>query len=232
LRFEHSAATSFLSRGGWSWCVALGKFNASHRQGNPYEDLVDLATALEAILAGGEKETEGLTLRLRSRAAALLAANGDPAKAVFADVGLLYGLRSKLVHGGQIKERHLRRDLGNISTIPEGEAYNHFGVAIGRAVDRMRDLVRRTILAWLCLAADPEPQWPVSESTAVDAQLSDDTTRADWRARWHNKLAALDIEEAAHPSPAAVDFLTPHEQEAQRRLHPTVESRDPPPTGP
>ena len=62
---EGMAATSF--------DVALAKFNALHHQENPYETLVDLATALEAILAGGEKETEGLTLRLRNRAAALLA---------------------------------------------------------------------------------------------------------------------------------------------------------------
>jgi Apea-like HEPN len=209
-----------------SFDVALAKFNASHHQGNPYEDLVDLATALEAILAGGERETEGLTLRLRARAAALLAADGDPAKAVFADVGLLYGLRSKVVHGGQIKENDLRRDLGKISAMPEGEADNRFGVAIGHAVDRMRDLVRRAILARLCLAAEPDPVWPFSGNTTVDAQLSDDETRARWRAGWHEKLAALSVEEAAYPPPKAVDFLTPHEQEEQARRRPTVDGHD------
>lgn len=213
---EGMAATSF--------DAALGKFNASHHQGDPYEDLVDLATALEAILAGGERDSEGLTLRLRNRSAALLAGDGDPARAVFADVGLLYGLRSTLVHGGQIKQSELRRDIGKISTMPEGEAENQFGVAIGRAVDRMRDLVRRAILARLCLAAEPDPVWPFSGTTAVDAQLSDDETRAHWRAGWHNKLAALGIEEAAHPPPQAVDFLTPHEQEEQRRRRPAVDN--------
>src|SRR5262249_30080847 len=125
VRRDGMAATSF--------DVALGKFNGSHHQESPYETLVDLATALEAILAGGETETEGLTLRLRNRAAALLATDGDPARAIFGDVGLLYGLRSKLVHGGQIKENDLRRDLGKISTMPDGEADNRFGVAIGYA---------------------------------------------------------------------------------------------------
>jgi hypothetical protein len=199
---EGMAATSF--------DVALAKFNASHHQGNPYEGLVDLATALEAIFAGGEKETEGLTLRLRTRAAALLAADDDRAKAVFADVGLLYGLRSKLVHGVQIKERDLRRDVGKISTMQEAEVNELFGVAIGRAVDRMRDLVRRAILARLCLAGGPDPEWPLNESTAVDAELSDDETRAAWRDGWHAKLAALGLADAADPAPAAVDFLTPH----------------------
>jgi len=71
---------------------------------NPYEQLVDLATALEAALIGAERETEGLTLRLRSRVAALLATDDDPARALFDDVNHLYGLRSKLVHGGQITQ--------------------------------------------------------------------------------------------------------------------------------
>jgi hypothetical protein len=218
---EGMAATSF--------DVALGKFNAAHHQENPYETLVDLATALEAILAGGETETEGLTLRLRNRAAALLATNSDPAQAVFKDVGLLYGLRSKLVHGGQIKERDLRRDLGKISTMPEGEAEDRFGVAIGYAVDRMRDLVRRAILARLCLAAEPDPIWPLSGTISVDALLSDDHMRGQWRARWHEKLTELRVEGAANPPPEAFDWLTPHEEEEQqrRRRQPAIDAYRP-----
>jgi len=202
---EGMAATSF--------DVALGKFNGSHHQVNPYEALVDLATALEAILAGGEKENEGLTLRLRNRAAAVLAIDGDPARAIFGDVGLLYGLRSKLVHGGQIKESDLRRELDKISTMPDGEAANRYGVAIGYAVDRMRDLVRRAILARVCLAATPDPLWPFTGGGSVDAELSDDETRGRWRASWHDRLAALGIEAASQRPRAAVDFLTPPERE-------------------
>jgi Apea-like HEPN len=203
-----------------SFDVALAKFNASHHQENPYETLVDLATALEAILAGGEKDSEGLTLRLRNRTAALLTTDRDPATAIFGDVGLLYGLRSRLVHAGQIKQSDLRRDLAKISTMPEGEASDHFGVAIAYAVDRMRDLVRRAILARLCLAADPDPPWPFTGSTGVDALLSDDEIRARWRKLWRRKLATLGIEAAAGPPTAAVDFLTPHEQEDKARREP------------
>lgn len=221
---EGMAATSF--------DVALGKFNASHHQANPYETLVDLATALEAILAGGEDETEGLTLRLRNRAAALLATDGDPAQAIFSDVRLLYRLRSKLVHGGQIKERELRRDLGKISTMPEGEADDRFGVAIGYAVDRMRDLVRRAILARLCLAAEPDPVWPFSGSVSVDALLSDDAVRSQWREKWHGKLAELRIGAAAEPPPEAFDWLTPHEEEEQRRRQSAIETQAPAPEEP
>jgi hypothetical protein len=215
---EGMAATSF--------DVALAKFNRAHHQENPYGDLVDLATALEGILAGGEKETEGLTLRLRNRAAAILAGDSDPARAIFDDVGLLYGLRSKLVHGGQIKQSDLRRDLRRISTMPEGAADDRFGVAIGYAVDRMRDLVRRAILARMCLAAEPDPVWPFSGSVSVDALLADDETRAGWRTSWHDKLAAFGIEAAANPPRAAVDWLTPHEQDVQARRRPALDSVD------
>jgi len=77
------------------------------------------------------------------------------------------------VHGGQIKQSDLRRDLRKISTMPEGAADDRFGVAIGYAVDRMRDLVRRAILARLCLAAESDPVWPFSGSVSVDALLAD-----------------------------------------------------------
>ena len=148
--------------------VALSKFNRSYSGDSPYEDLVDLATALEAALIGAERETEGLMLRLRSRVAALLATDDDPALALFADVGVLYGLRSKLVHGGQIRESDLRRDIGRISTVP-GETFDSlFAIALGRAVDRMRDLVRRAILARLCLAAGANPAWPFGGDTPVE----------------------------------------------------------------
>lgn len=98
-----------------------------------------------------------LRRRLRFRVAALLATDDDPALALFRDVGLLYGLRSRLVHGGQIQEKDLRKDLGRISTVPAENFDYRFGVALGHAVDRMRDLVRRAILARLCLAAGPNP---------------------------------------------------------------------------
>jgi hypothetical protein len=51
-----------------SFGIAFGKFSGAYSS-IWYENLVDLATALEAILIGDNKETEGLTLRLRSRGA-------------------------------------------------------------------------------------------------------------------------------------------------------------------
>ena len=46
-----------------SFEIALSKFHRSHSSDSPYEHLVDLATALKAILAGGEGDNEALTFR-------------------------------------------------------------------------------------------------------------------------------------------------------------------------
>jgi hypothetical protein len=191
-----------------SFDVALGKFNRSHSSASPYEHLVDLATALEAALIGATKETEGLTLRLRTRTSALLATDDDSARMLFEDVGRLYDLRSKLVHGGQIKQKDLRKIIGRISTVPSEAIEHRFGVALGHAVDRMRDIVRRAILARLCLAAAPDPLWPFEGDTPVDAILAEDAQRGVWRARWHERLAELGVEYAAGPPRSAVDFLS------------------------
>jgi Apea-like HEPN len=96
---EEMVATSF--------DVAVAKFQESHA-GSRSERIVDLATALEAMLLGGDDDTDAVAFRLRSRAAALLATDGDPGDVVYDGVGVLYGIRSKLVHGGQIKRRARR----------------------------------------------------------------------------------------------------------------------------
>jgi hypothetical protein len=191
-----------------SFDVALGKYNQSHTTSSPYEHLVDLATALEGVLIGAENEGEGLTVRLCTRAAALLARDDDPAPAVFNDVKELYGLRSKLVHGGQITERHLRKVLTRLSTVTVDDAEHRFGMALAHAVDRMRDLVRRAILARLCLAEHPNPTWPFTGHTPVDAILTDDRERDAWRRQWHARLAALGADYAGGKPRAAVDTIS------------------------
>lgn len=190
-----------------SFDVAVSKFNLSYGTNSPYEHLVDLATALEAILLGGDKDTEGLTLRLRNRAAVLLPTDDDPPRAIFDDVGQLYTLRSKLVHGGRITQNDLRKIMTRISTVP-AETAGRFGTALAHAIDRMRDLVRRAILARLCLAEGAEPLWPFDGDTVVDAILAEDTHRAAWRTYWHERLVALGAGDAAIRPRSAVHFIS------------------------
>ena len=114
-----------------SFDTALRKFNGSFVAGDPYDRVVDLATALEAALVSSRTDAEGLSLRLRSRAAALLSTESDPAQTIFDDITQLYDLRSRLVHGGELTQKDLRRMVGRISTVPDDWAESMFGIALG-----------------------------------------------------------------------------------------------------
>ena len=175
-----------------SFDVALHKFHTSYRQDGALEILVDLGTALEAALGSDGDSNEGLTFRLRSRAAALLSADSDSGSAIFADIGHLYGLRSATVHGASLKQKKFDTSIAHISTVPESDPP---GIAVARAIDRMRDLVRRAILARVSLAAGPEPLWP-GTSKVVDTLLADDATREHWRDAWRQRLRDLGAPQA------------------------------------
>lgn len=195
-----------------SFDTALSNFHRAHRGDPAFETLVDLATALEATLTSGESENEGLTARLRQRAAALLATASDSATAIYSDVGMLYDLRSKLVHGGHVKRRHLERLVGRVSTCPP-DAQRLLGIGMEHAVDRMRDLVRRAILARLCLAAGDAPLWPFhGEAVSVDGLLADDATRTKWRESWRTRLAGVGAARAAEPAKPLLDILSAQRQ--------------------
>jgi hypothetical protein len=189
-----------------SFDLALERFLRTYSPASPFDNIVDLATALEALLTGSDTGTEAISLRLKSRAAALLWTTSDPASAIFNDIGRFYGLRSTLVHGGKVKESDLRADIGKISTITDTEM---FGTATGHAVDRMRDIVRRAFLARLCLAEVPDPVWPFEGSTAVDRILSDEDQRSAWRTKWRARMSEIGAASAADPARPGVDFISP-----------------------
>ena len=164
-----------------SFGMALHKFQASHHSHTWWERIADLATAFEAALSGSDPSD--VVLRLKTHSAALLATERDPASAIFNDVGLLYRLRSRLVHGGELRETQLKKIVLSISTVPDDAP---FGVAVDHAVDRFADLVRRSLLARICLAADEEGEpstWPLGTDGGVDENLADDATRRVWRSK-------------------------------------------------
>ncbi|HUF97150.1 MAG TPA: hypothetical protein VMM60_03400 [Ilumatobacter sp.] len=189
-----------------SFDMAVRKFNRSHVTGPWIDQIVDLATGLEACLAGNKHDDDGLTLKLKHRAAVLLATTRDPAPAIFKDIGLLYGLRSTLVHGGNLKEAELRKIIAKLSTVPDDAP---FGTATAHAVDRLRDLVRRCLLARVCLASGPDPLWPFTKDVAVDYELSDELVRVAWRDRFHERLTSIASAGAWDRPRVAVDFTSP-----------------------
>ena len=205
---DKMAATSF--------DLAIHNYTRSHQHGDYYDKIINLATALEAILTGSDDDSEGVGLRLRTRAAALLWTETDPGRAIFNDVRYLYNLRSRLVHGARIAEKDLLKWLKAVSTVPDNAA---FGVAFSFAIDRLRDLVRRSFLARLCLASGDDPLWKFETSAPVDAALADETERPRWRQSWRDFLASLDVAEAADPAIRAVDPLAPKAESIKGNAH-------------
>lgn len=191
-----------------SFDMALRRFHADDVLQSDLDLLVDFATAMEGLLAGQETETDAVTLRLRNRAAVLLATDSDPASTIFRDVGILYRLRSKIVHGGDLSVKTLLGEAKKVSTTPQDAM---FGPTVAFTVERMRDLVRRAILARVGLASEPDPLWPLSgalpDNRSVDAELADDRKRALWRARWHERLAERGAAGAAEVARPAVDVI-------------------------
>ncbi len=181
-----------------SFGIAKHRFQMSYHAYAWYEQLVDLAIALEAALSGTDKND--VLLRLRTRAAALLATENDPAGSIFDDIGLLYGLRSQLIHGNALSEKTLQRSVRSITTVP-GDSL--LGEAIDHAIDRLRDLVRRALLARVCLAACDPPLWKLNEEKGIDTQLIDASTRNKWCSIWRDFLRSFDAQRSAdRPRPA------------------------------
>src|SRR5262249_38882947 len=86
--------------------------------------------ALEALL-GTEQE---ITYRLSIRLAGLLAADDDERQRIYQTVKKYYDVRSKIVHGAELKEKHL---------------------ALIRDPGELVHLLRRTLLAFLQISTGP-----------------------------------------------------------------------------
>ena len=184
-----------------SFGMAIHKFQLSFHAHNWQEQIVDLTTALEATLSGN-KRTD-VVHRLKTRATALLATDNDPAGAIFNDIGYLYEIRSQLIHGGTFSEKQLMNSVNSITTVPDTMA----GIAVDHAVDRLRDLVRRALLARIALATCDSPLWSFGEEKGIDAALADDTTRGEWRSAWHGELESYDAADSVErPRTAALSF--------------------------
>ena len=171
------------------------KFTDSFSPKPWYKKIVDLATALEATLSGTDKSD--VTLRICNRAAQLLSTSQDPPKVIFADVKALYELRSSLVHGAAMKETELNKLLRKVSCVTEE---TRPGMRTELAVDRLRDLVRRSILMRLTLGS--EGRWPLrgNNPPPIDQILTAAAEAAEWRDTWQQAMTDLSAPEATQPT--------------------------------
>ena len=183
--------------------MAVIKFTNSFAPKPWFEKIVDLATALEAALSGRDKTD--VTLRICTRAAIILSTDTDPAPTIFADVKALYDLRSNLVHGAIITQKELEKWLAAVSAVsaPEDRSPR---MRIEQLVDRLRDLVRRSILMRLLLNSDG--RWPLrGDPPPVDQLWTDPVVAEEWRAAWHQGVADLGAPDAAQPASPLCDSV-------------------------
>jgi Apea-like HEPN len=181
--------------------MALLKFSGTFSARGWFEDIVDLTTALEASLSG--TSATDISLRVCSRAAALLATDTDNPSDIFGDLHKLYELRSRLVHGSSVSRKDMDRWLMGLS-VARDTAKPAMRVAI--AVDRLRDLVRRAILARLILGSDQ--RWPFrGDLPPIDQILADSKKSNEWRETWQGGLSGIGAADAVGPPAPLADSV-------------------------
>lgn len=183
--------------------IALGRLGRSLDGRTPgiVDQVVDLAIGLEAALAGTDRTEIGL--RLRTRAAGILATDADPTDAIYRDVKTLYDLRSTFVHGGSLSGKATHKAIRSVT-----------GAAVTRwpaeqyllAVDRWRDLLRRAILARIALTT-ATVTWTAGAKRGgrldVDELLLRENDRKAWRQHIRAFWAERGLADAPDPPPAA-----------------------------
>jgi hypothetical protein len=182
--------------------MAVLKFTGSFSANGWFENIVDLTTALEATLSGTDRTDIGL--RVSSRAAALLSTELDGPTTIFKDLKRIYDLRSQLVHGAPI----LTKEMDNITTsLSVARASGTPRMRVDLLVDRLRDLVRRSILARLVLS--DQGTWPLraKKPLQVDALFADPLTAEEWRDSWHAALVTMGAGKSIHPPVPLADSI-------------------------
>jgi hypothetical protein len=182
--------------------IALGRLERSLDTSTPgiVDQVVDLAVGLEAALGGNEK-TE-ISLRLRTRAANVLATDDDPSDAIYRDVKTLYRLRSTFVHGGTLSATDAQKAIRSVSGVSVSKWP---GVQYLLAIDRWRDLLRRAILARIALVTAVVP-WPGRTRRGkldVDELLLRENQRDCWRQHVRTFWTELGLPYAPERAPPA-----------------------------
>ncbi|HYK96126.1 MAG TPA: hypothetical protein VE011_09715 [Candidatus Dormibacteraeota bacterium] len=192
--------------------VALSRFNRSHRTAAWADVVIDIAIGLEAALSTGEREE--ITLRIKTRAAQLLARAGDPPSAIFEDVGELLKIRGKVAHGEVIPPKRWE-DLFAARGLDQVMVDDRVAVLF----DRWRDLLRRAILARLLLEAGGSGPWRFDRDPDldVDEAMVDPRRRREWRTLIRRRAIELGIPRALDKPIPLRDFLHEPFREAMNR---------------
>ena len=193
-----------MDEGSWApVSMALSRLGRSLDGWTPgiMDQVVDLAIGLEAALAGTDK-TE-VALRLRARAADILATDADPPDAIYRDVKTLYDLRSTIAHGGSLSGKDVKKAIGSVTGTTasrwRGEQYL-------LALDRWRDLLRRAILARIALTTATVPSIAGAKRDSrfdVDELLLRENNRNAWREHIRAFWAEHGLADAPNPAPTA-----------------------------
>jgi hypothetical protein len=136
--------------------LALRSFNSTYDRVPPRNDsqLLDSITAVEALLGTGTAE---LTFKLAFRVAGLLGRTTEERLQIFEAMKRFYDVRSKTVHGDNLKGKHLQ---------------------VLQDVDDARDVVRRLLRGFIQLADSPAPTYNRDFfDQRLDAVLQDERAR-------------------------------------------------------
>lgn len=188
--------------------IAGQRFNRSFGGEYWQERLIDLAIGLEAAM-GQEDDPAELSLRLRNRAATLLADPHDEAARIFDDLGIIYELRSRVMHGSRQDPKRL---MARIEKVPAAALRTLPGTKTEFFIDRFRDLVRRAILARLFLAQGESPAWSLGGAKDLDKRLVDDLERQRLRNLWRERARSLGLSGAVGPAAQATSWHEPSER--------------------
>ncbi len=140
--------------------LALRSFMSTYDRWPPGGDsrVLDSITAVEAVLGSGIE----IAFKLSFRMAGILGANDAERVAIFEDMKAYYDLRSRLVHGGALKQKH--HDL------------------LGDT-ERLRHLVRQLLNGLIHLAINPQEAYGKRFfEERLDSALQQESTRTALRA--------------------------------------------------
>lgn len=183
--------------------MALGRLSRSLDGHTPglVDQAVDLAIGLEAALAGTDKTEIGL--RLRTRAAHILATDADRPEAIYRDVKALYDLRSTIVHGASLSAKAAEKAISGVTGAAAARwPAEHYLLAL----DRWRDLLRRAVLARIALTTAAVPWTAGAKASSrldTDEFLIRETDRNAWRQHIRAYWADRGLPHAPDPPPAA-----------------------------